>query len=190
MDERQEFLDLMERIRFQSRGAANVLIERYAHHVLRVIRRRLDRRLRTRFDSMDFSQEVWASFFAAPTDRFTFEEPNVLVAYLARMAEFKVIERFRQQLLTEKYNLSREHGFDSDAVRNAPQPSVPEAGPHDHAVAQEEWACLLEELTEREREIVTMLRDEYTHREIAEKLGINEKTVRRLIQRLTATPRP
>jgi DNA-directed RNA polymerase specialized sigma24 family protein len=43
---------------------------------------------------------------------------------------------------------------------------------------------MLEKLPPRQREILTMLRQGETHRAIAHKLGLHEKTIRRLLQRV------
>jgi len=61
---------LLEQARAGSDSAARELIERFGPFILRVIRNRLDPRLRSIFDSADFSQAVWASFFAMPAQKY------------------------------------------------------------------------------------------------------------------------
>src|SRR5438067_4750453 len=94
-------------------GAAEQFCQTYQSHILRVVRRRLLKKLRMRYDSLDFVQDVWASFFAEPPQDLHFEEPQALIAYLERMAQYKVGQRQRQQAGTLKYNLFREQRIDS-----------------------------------------------------------------------------
>ncbi|MGE3809137.1 MAG: RNA polymerase sigma factor [Gemmataceae bacterium] len=189
MNERQQFQELMHRLRRASDGAARELFSRYGDHVLLVVRRKLDRRLRKRFDSIDFTQDVWASFFAIPPERFTFEEPQALVAYLTRIAQYKVIERFRQQVETRKYNIDRESPLDLFGSEAREHPPVPEPGPEEQVAIKEQWERLLADHTHRDQQIIAMLRDNYSQREIAEQLRISDKTVRRVIQRLVVSSR-
>src|SRR3954454_18746207 len=85
--ELREFLD---RIRGGDEEAARELLRRHEAQVRLVGRRQLPRLLRSRFDSLDFLQSVWGSFFrrmqAGPEE---FEDPENLVAFLARSAKNK-----------------------------------------------------------------------------------------------------
>src|SRR3954453_20689831 len=88
---------LLDRLRARSPGAPHELLDRYGAHVLRVIRHRLDRRLRKEFDSLDFLQDVWKSFFEAPPPGRAFDRPEALIAYLAQMAQHKVVDAHRRR---------------------------------------------------------------------------------------------
>ena len=76
-----------KRIQAGDEGAARELLQRDEAEVRLVVRRQLPRLLRSRFDSLDFLQSVWGSFFrrmrTAPTE---FEDSRHLVAFLARAA--------------------------------------------------------------------------------------------------------
>ena len=62
-----------------------------------MVRRQLPRLLRSRFDSLDFLQSVWGSFFRRMRDAPTeFEDSRHLVAFLARAAKNKVIDEYRR----------------------------------------------------------------------------------------------
>src|SRR4051794_37316693 len=75
----------LARIRAGDEEAARELLTRYEAQVRLVVRRQLPRLLRSRFDSLDFLQSVWRSFFrrmqAGPEE---FEDPQYLVGFLAR----------------------------------------------------------------------------------------------------------
>src|SRR5207245_7243754 len=99
-DNSGEFAALMERIRQGSEGAAEELVARHGPDILRVVRRRLSRRIRSKFDSADFTQSVWRSFFANAARTEEIRHPDELAAYLAEMAKNKVIDAFRRSLQT------------------------------------------------------------------------------------------
>ena len=55
--------ELLARIKNGDEEAARELLSRYESKVRLVVRRQLPRLLRSRFDSIDFLQSVWGSFF-------------------------------------------------------------------------------------------------------------------------------
>jgi DNA-directed RNA polymerase specialized sigma24 family protein len=57
------FQETMRRAIDGSQEDIQRLINEYGDCIQRVVRRRLDTRLRSKFDSLDFVQMVWASFF-------------------------------------------------------------------------------------------------------------------------------
>ena len=80
--------------------------------------------LRSRFDSLDFLQSVWGSFFrrmrTSPTD---FEDSRHLVAFLARAAKNKVIDEYRRAA-SRKQDMHREEPLwgDGHRPRDVPDP--------------------------------------------------------------------
>ena len=131
--------ELLERARQDSEGSAQEIVERYGPYILRAVRRRLNKKLRSKFDSVDFVQAVWASFFALPADRLQFERPQQLVDFLMGLARNKVVDAVRQRLETQKYDVNRELPlYDSSAVDarevRAPGPTASQV-----AIAKEEW---------------------------------------------------
>src|SRR5581483_7584940 len=102
---------LMQRVQAGSGEAAEELLQTYGPHVIRTVRRRLDRRLRKRFDSTDFVQDVWASFFKTCRAATAFEQPEQLAGYLTRMARNKVVEEFRASIQGGKRNVNREQSL-------------------------------------------------------------------------------
>jgi DNA-binding NarL/FixJ family response regulator len=51
-------------------------------------------------------------------------------------------------------------------------------------MAEEEWDRLAQGQPASKVQILNLLRQGFTHQEIADKIGINEKTIRRLIRQL------
>src|SRR5688500_10092608 len=93
--QQQEFRRLMERVRSGEAEAIQELFDRYAHPLVRVIRRKLHQPLRSRFDSQDFLQEVWRAFFAAEMQQRDFATPEELQAFLSEIARNKVVSEYR-----------------------------------------------------------------------------------------------
>jgi RNA polymerase sigma-70 factor (ECF subfamily) len=179
----EEFTSLMQRIRAGSEGAARLLVEQYGHHILRVVRRMLHKKLRSKFDSADFQQDVWASFFANQPQT-TFDHPKALAAFLAKVARNKVLMAHRTRCRFQRHNVNREHSLDGSAAFQAEKVTGREPTPSQLAVAQEKWEQLLEGQPPRHQRILTLVRQGYTQQQIAQELGVDERTVRRVIRKV------
>src|SRR6516165_12131416 len=82
-----ELRAFLDRIRAGDESAARELLARYEAQVRLVVRRQLPRLLRSRFDSLDFLQSVWATFFhRLRCDPEKFEDPRYLITFLAQVA--------------------------------------------------------------------------------------------------------
>jgi RNA polymerase sigma factor (sigma-70 family) len=179
---------LIEQIRHGSESASEDLVARYGTHILRVVRHRLGRSLRPRFDSQDFVQAVWASFFAILPQRNAFDQPEELIAFLAELAQNKVIEAVRQRLQSQKHNLNRERPH-SPTSPQAEKIDERQPSPCDIAIAREEWQRLLERQPAHYQRILELLREGHGQLEVAKEMGVNEKTVRRVIDKLAPRTR-
>src|SRR5437660_761334 len=174
----------MQRVREGSEDAAKELFDQYGPHIFRVVRRRLDKKLRAKFDSSDFVQSVWASFYAIPRSGQTFDSPEALIAYLAKLARNKIVEVYRQRYGGTKYNINRERSLEGSAAFEAHQVIGKQPTPSQVLGAAEQFDNLAKDLPAYQRGILEMLVQGNTHKEIADKLGFDEKTVRRLIRRI------
>lgn len=189
MDENSEnsdFRALMQRVRAGSQDAAWQLVDRYGRDVQRFVRRSLHRQLRPKFDSLDFVQIVWGSFFRCPERFSEMERPEQLVAFLATLAKFKVLTEVRRRLQSAKYDVNRENAFDDytahqtvDLLRRVNTPSAV-------AMARERWERMISKENCKVREIVDLRLQGTSFVEIAGKLSIHERTARKAIDRLFA----
>jgi RNA polymerase sigma-70 factor (ECF subfamily) len=183
-----DFPQLMRELQEGSDAAAMQLIELYGPHVCRVVRRRLARELRPRFDSGDFVQAVWASFFANRDRVAEFESPGRLVAYLAGIASKKVIDEVRRRMMHQRENIHREVRLAEFSRESAaPGANLPgrEATPSQYAVAEEQRENLFLDQPSHHRKIVEMRLEGSRFVEIAKKLGVAERTVRRVMDKLS-----
>jgi RNA polymerase sigma factor (sigma-70 family) len=186
----EDFQTLLRGVQAGDPDATDRFCREYQRPILRVVRRTLLPHYRSRFDSLDFVNDVWASFFANPPRDMRFDDPQSLVAYLARMARNKIGE-VRRQTNTAKNDLGREKRLDAvvRATRGGGLPA-PDATPSQIVVAEDEFQQMLRDRSPVHKGILVLLRQGLTYREIAERLNTTEKTIWRLIRRLDPEGRP
>jgi RNA polymerase sigma-70 factor (ECF subfamily) len=144
----------------------------------------MDHSLRSKFDSLDFVQIMWASLFREPAKLRSFESPQDLISFLVTIARNKVVNELRRRTQYAKYNVSRE--MHSTAENNtggelrqaAPTPSAV-------AIAKERWDHMLSNQNATVQSVVTLRLCGESFVDIAHKLQINERTARKAIARLT-----
>src|SRR5262245_39418604 len=89
-ESRQEFQRLLREVQAGSEEAARELYDKYIAHLLRCVRHRMWQKLRTLYDSQDFTQQVWASFFSERQNLPDFDKPQDLANYLLGIACNKI----------------------------------------------------------------------------------------------------
>ena len=180
-----DFADLICELRKGSDEAAMELLDRYGHHVYRVVRRRLAKELRPKFDSADFVQAVWASFFANVDRVAEFESPQRLVAYLSGIATKKVVDEVRRRLVYRNRNVHREVAMQAVPDSTDRQFAGPQPTPSEIAVAREERERIFLDQPSHCRRMIEMRLDGAKYVEIAAALGVHERTVRRVFDKLS-----
>ncbi len=182
-EKKDTFQDLLQRARECCDESARELVDRYGPHILRVVRRRLNKRLRSKFDSVDFVQAVWASFFALPIGKYHFEHPEQLVEFLVGLARNKVVDAVRQRLVTQKYNVERELPLFDSAVKEGLDLAARGPTASQVAMAKEEWERVKDVQRTRDQRILDSMGTGLNLQEIAREIGVSEKTVRRVLRR-------
>lgn len=181
------FVDLVGRARRGEEVAIRHLLEEFEPDVRTMVRVRLPRALRSQFDSMDFVQAVWKSFFGGDTaGPGPYASPDQLRAYLAGIARNKVLEEFRRRTRTRKYDIAREEPLyvrkggserPIDVASRDPSPSQ-------HLQARDLRDRLVSGRKPAEAEVVRLRQEGLTYDEIARRIGLGERTVRRVIDDL------
>ncbi|HAD57645.1 MAG TPA: hypothetical protein DCG12_00165 [Planctomycetaceae bacterium] len=179
----EEFLNLTQQLRDGSAEAFQEVLEHFGPYVLRAVRRNLDRRLRSRFDSQDFAQAVWMTIHENRSRLAECESPDSMIALLVVIAQRKVRREFRKHLQAEKQNINREQSLHKDSFV-LPLPDHSAERPSQVVMAREQWEAMTANEPEKYRQIAQLRCDGLTLAEIAEEVGVNERTVRRVIQRL------
>ena len=188
-----EFSHLMGLVQAGDANAVGTLLSLFEHEVRIVVRHKLPRRLRVRYDSMDFVQSVYQSIMAdwqvKPPDPL--QTKAQICAYLQATAHNKVLEIYRRETRTQKYDINREvanlirgTGVVDSATANSLEPYSQDPSPSQHAVAKD----LMESITRGKPAVVErilILRQEgCTFEEIGAKVGLSERAVRRILNDL------
>ena len=187
IDTQESFRDLMRRVREGSEDAAWELVEKYGGYIRRAVRRVLNHKLRSKFDSLDFVQLVWNSFFHVREEADRFEGPEHLVKFLAGMARNKVQMEVRHRLSTEQFDVAREITLGHSPDEDGSEIAARGPGPVDVAIAQERWERLLQDQPAHYRQIIQLKLQGHSTGEIATRLGLDGHTVRRFLKRLLDT---
>jgi RNA polymerase sigma factor (sigma-70 family) len=182
-----DFVGMVSRARGGDAGAARDLICRFEADVRMMVRVRLPKLLRNRFDSLDFTQAVWASVFVGlREDDESFRDEEQMRKFLGGVVRLKVLEEYRRHTRTRKYDLAREqplyvrrNGRDRpiELPANEPTPSqVMQAG--------DQLNRLIAGRTDRAAEIIELRRLDLTFEEIAARMNLSERYVRRVVESL------
>jgi len=182
-ESRSDFMRLMARVQAGDGDAARALYDVYGPYILRVVRRRLAARLRKQFDSIDFSQDVWASFFALAAEKCDFTDPGQLISLLTSIARNKVIEAVRRRVEAKKSGLMIEESLEKQLDRGAHMPGRQQT-PSQILMDREAWTALLAAQPPVYRCVLLMLRNGKSPETIARELKISIRTVRRVISKL------
>ncbi len=179
-----EIMTLMERAKSGDEAALREFLSRFEDDVRSTVRGRLPRRLRTQFDSMDFVQAVWQSFFSGLREKpRDFENIRHLRSFLAGIARNKVYEEFRRRTRSEKRDVAREERLyvrrgQSEVER---QLVSPEPTPSQTLQASDRLAQLISGCGPTEVQVITLRYQGLTFEEIARRTGLSDRAVRRII---------
>jgi RNA polymerase sigma factor (sigma-70 family) len=172
--------DLLTRIQNGDEEAARELLTTYEAKVRLVVRRQLPRLLRSRFDSLDFLQSVWGSFFrrvrTGPND---LEEEKNLIAFLAWAARNKVIDEYRRAASLSQ-DIHREEPL-TPRGSGGENPLMSGDTPSQLVQAREMYERLRDMLPEERRVILELKAAGHTSKEIGDRLGLSERTVQRVL---------
>jgi RNA polymerase sigma factor (sigma-70 family) len=185
---------LLSRIREGNEDAARELLVHFEAHVRRVVRRRLPVVMRSKFDSMDFVQSVWGEFFPRlARGDIDFDCPYRLAKFLAVVAQGKVTNEFRRRF-GKKLAIQREYTVGSGLFYMPGRANDPT--PSETVAAGERIEIILHGRPEIHRKVLELRREGFTFVEISAKLGIDERTARRILHAIEeklrhsdATPR-
>lgn len=180
-----KFDQLMESVAAGSDDAIWQLAETYTPFIIGAVRYSLPRRLRSKLDSQDIAQSLWASLLLNGTDLTRLKTPAQLIAFLARATKNKVIDKNRH-FQTQKHDIQREERLSSTspnrgASSQRPQGTMPysrDDTPSEFAILREQWNHVLASISERERDILWMRLGRHSYQSISVKLQIHERTAR------------
>jgi RNA polymerase sigma-70 factor (ECF subfamily) len=178
-----DFRLLVERMLTGDPHATKKFWDEYRPALLHAVRRRLSKQLRSKYDSLDFEQDVWKSFFSNLPAAALLQSPSDLVAHLTRVAQNKVADAIRRQLGTQKRNLNREQALDTQGPGATELAAASQPTPSEVVSRGEQWDKLLENQPKVYRRVLVLAREGKDVSEIASELQIHRRTVRRIIAR-------
>jgi RNA polymerase sigma-70 factor (ECF subfamily) len=172
-----EHLDrLIERLNDGDRAAAEHAFLAFEPYLRMVVRRRLGGRLRSKLDSMDIVQSVWADVLCGlSAANWRFADRAHLRAFLVRVVSNRLIDRQRQQ----RQALEHERSLDDTGAGDLPCGDDPR--PSEVAQGHELWEQILAACPPAHREIVRLRQQGRTLAEVADRTGLHEGSVRRIL---------
>jgi RNA polymerase sigma-70 factor (ECF subfamily) len=185
MTEQSSFADVLARLRAGDESAAGAIFQRFAAGLLVLARSQLDSWVRLREDPEDVVQSVYKSFFSQQArGQFELTSWNELWGLLTLMTLRKCADRV-EYLRAKCRDVAREvssppqggdPGIRWEALERAPSPE-------EAAVLTETVHQLLARLEGDDRTIIQLSLEGYTTEEIRTRLGLSERTVRRVRER-------
>lgn len=175
-----EHLDeLIQRLNDGDIDAAERAFLAYEPYLRMAVRRQLNGPLRSKLDSMDIVQSVWADVLCGFREAgWRFADRAHLRAFLTRVACNRLIDRRRQHHRA----LEREQPLTEVSPKDLPRSSQPR--PSEVAQVHELWERMLENCPPAHREILMLRRQGLPLTEIAARSGLHEGSVRRILYKL------
>jgi RNA polymerase sigma factor (sigma-70 family) len=172
------FNDLFRQAQLGSPEALQTFFDKYRDAVLDVIRARMNRALRSAWDSADFMQRTRKKLLALKIDGKQLETLAALLAYINKIAQREVQQELRKRQNEKKASI--------DALSPAQEQQLVDRAPavHDELAREETWHNILASFTPAHQAIAIRLREGYEHSEIAAERGVSERTVGRVAERL------
>lgn len=166
---------LLERLCDGDEASAERVFRDYEPYLRLVVRRMLSPKLRSKFDSIDVVQSVWADVVVGFREAgWRFETPAHLKAFLVKATRNRFLDRVRQQRLPLAYERSLEV---SDLNHACPAVGY---GAGADAEADELWQQMLTLCPPQHQPLLEMKRQGCSLAIIAERSGLHPSSVRRI----------
>jgi len=174
----------LEALQAGDEDAARQLFDRYAEQLVILARRRISQRLASRIDAEDIVQSVFRTFFhRARQGQFHLEEPDDICKLLARITAHKT---FRQIAFHRraKRDAGQETAQGDDAQDLLMKLMMAEPSPEEATAFLDQLQHFFAKLADEERRILELRMEGYNNVEIAQRLGISDRKIRRLMERV------
>jgi RNA polymerase sigma-70 factor (ECF subfamily) len=157
-------------------AAAEQVFRTYEPYLRMVVRRLLPKRLRSKFDSIDIVQSVWADLWRGFQEAgWHFENAVQFRTFLIKMTRNRFIDRLRRHRGALKHERPWEH-VSQEVPRATREPQ-----PGEVAQAEELWDELLALCPPAHHQLLTLKRQGLPLAEIASRTGLHESSVRRVL---------
>jgi RNA polymerase sigma factor (sigma-70 family) len=170
---------LLEKLANGESEAAERVFRDYEPFLRDMVRRRLTPMLRTKFDSMDVVQSVWADVLeGCRQGGWQFMDRAHLRAFLARVT----YNHFANHCRRNRPALEHEQTLVED--NSSAWPARDQPRPSQVAQADELWATLMDLCPPAHRQILELKGQSMPLAEIADRTGLHESSVRRILYEL------
>lgn len=167
---------LLERLSDGDEQAAEQVFVAYEPYLRMVVRRLLPAHLRSKFDSMDVVQSVWADVLDGfRRAGWRFQSTAQLRAFLVKATRNRFIDRVRHY----RAAVQHEQALDRTVLETLARPREPQ--PSQVAQAEELWQQLLALCPPAHQDIRRWKRQGFSLAEIAARSGFHESSVRRIL---------
>jgi RNA polymerase sigma-70 factor (ECF subfamily) len=174
------FAEFLARLQGGDDAAAQELFARFTHQLIALALRHIDARLRHKVDPEDVVQSAYKSFFVRyAAGKLEIVNWNSLWGLLTLIAVRKCADRAEYHRAGCR-DAAREVSPPSGAAAPWLEPTGREPTPLEAALLSETVEQLFGGLDEHERPVLELSLQGYTTREISERLGRSERTVRLL----------
>jgi RNA polymerase sigma-70 factor (ECF subfamily) len=167
---------LLEKLCSGDAAAAEQVFLAYEPYLRMAVRRQLSPPLRSKFDSVDIVQSVWADLLHGFRDAgWHFPSAGHLRAFLLKVTRNRFLERVRRH----RAALASEQSLETIDRRSLPTAREPQ--PSEIVQAQELWEQLWALCPPAHRELLQLKRQGMPLAEIAARTGLHESSVRRIL---------
>ena len=167
---------LLEKLVHGDDAAASQVFVKYEPYLRMVVRKNLTPSLRTKFDSMDIVQSVWADLVHGFREAgWRFADVQHLQAFLVQLTKHRFIDRLRRHrtaMTLERH--PDQNGWENALLANDPRPD-------DFAQAEDLWKSIMNLCPPEHREILQMKREGAANTDVAARTGLHEGSVRRIL---------
>ena len=167
---------MLEKLTRGESAAAEQLFRNFEPFLRAMVRRRLSPPLRSKFDSIDVVQSVWADVLTGFRERqWEFKDQAALKSFLARVTYNKFVTECRRNSTA----LERERPFSPEVTEQMVSSGLPR--PSEVVQADELWETLMRLCPPVHRPILELKKQGLLVSEIAARVGLHEGSVRRIL---------
>jgi RNA polymerase sigma-70 factor (ECF subfamily) len=167
---------LLTKLASREVAAAEQVFRTYEPYLRMVVRRQLSPELRAKFDSLDVVQSVWCHALKGFRESgWRFADAAHLRAFLVQLTRHRFIDSLRRH----RRALGREQTLNDNEVSGQLLSQEPQPG--DDLQADELWEELLGLCPAEHQEVLRLKREGKTTAEIADRTGLHEGSVRRVL---------
>ena len=176
--------ELVKMFKAGSEAAARELFDRYCERLLKLAKRRIGQRMTSRVDPEDVIQSAFRTFFTrVRNDQFTFEGENDLFKLLIRLTVHKTLRQiaFHQ---AAKRDAAMESPHGSATQEQLLAVAGDEPSPEVVVTFMDLLETFLDKMPDQERRILELKLQGYSSEEIAQQMGLYDRKVRRVLERI------